>query len=439
MESNILAGTWRTNITPPLGVGSAGSPFEVRMEEILDDLYSNAIIIDDGGKEVAIISIDVCNVPDDVYRSIAIDIEKKCNILQANIIIAATHTHNGPYLGGSFVGIGDVDGSYVENFKKCVVTSAVMAQKMKKPAAIGVGRGFNDKFIFNRRLKRPNGSIIMNWVEKEFLQDCVETGKGDTEVIFITLEGLDNKPFAFIVNYSNHNNAKAGGPFISADYAGYLAKLLSKIFGEDAVTLFLPGACGDINWVNFKDIDQGVGMKVVKQIGTSLAGTILENMGGREYPENTRLKTAHKRLMISDRPFCDYDTQRDDTFGLDDASNEVFLSMYRRERALEQRKELPNNEVNIHAVSLCDEIAIVTNPGELFVEFGFRIKENSPFKYTLVAELVNGCAGYICTKRAFTEGGYEVRKSVYSSHLCEDAGDEIVEASIELLKKIKSE
>ena len=51
--------------------------------------------------------------------------------------------------------------------------------------------------------------------------------------------------------------------------------------------------------------------------------------------------------------------------------------------------------------------AIATNPGELFVEYGLRLKQQSPFPHTVVAELTNDWAWYMPTPEAFERQVYE--------------------------------
>jgi hypothetical protein len=46
-------------------------------------------------------------------------------------------------------------------------------------------------------------------------------------------------------------------------------------------------------------------------------------------------------------------------------------------------------------------------PGEIFVELGREVEEGSPFKPTRTIGLTNGSMGYIPTRRAYAEGGYE--------------------------------
>jgi len=435
MKKNLLAGAWKTNITPPLGIALPGGFTERRAQAIQDELYSNAIVIDDGDREIALVSVDVCVIPNNICKDIYRLIEANCNIKEENILLAATHTHNGPKLGDIFVGVEDTWDEYVENYKKCVASSVMMAKKRKKPVRIGAAIGQNSRFTFNRRLKKPDGSIVMNFAEKKYLQDCIDSGITDNEVSFFVFEDDCKKPLAFIVNYANHNNAMGDVPSISPDWAGQISKILSRVYGNDVVTLFLPGACGNINWINYKDFNQNFGPELVEKIGTSIAGTILENICDIEYPEVDRIDILHNKLLIPDRPFREYDTKEDNTFGKSEAARIVF-AQYAKEKEKALCKELPVNEVDICVVSFGNDMAIAANPAELFVEYGLLIKKNSPFKYTMISELTNGYVGYVCTRSAFEEGGYEVRKTINSSHLEIDAGEKIVKTSVEMLKRL---
>jgi hypothetical protein len=45
--------------------------------------------------------------------------------------------------------------------------------------------------------------------------------------------------------------------------------------------------------------------------------------------------------------------------------------------------------------------------GELMTEMGMKVKKESSYPATVVITHCNGSSGYICTDKAFTEGGYE--------------------------------
>ena len=93
-------------------------------------------------------------------------------------------------------------------------------------------------------------------------------------------------------------------------------------------------------------------------------------------------------------------------------------------------------QVEIQAVRVGD-FAIAAAPGELFVELGLAIKRQSPFATTLVNELANGSAiGYVCTRDAFVQGGYEPRLTM-ESRLPPEMGELCVDRAVTLLREFK--
>jgi hypothetical protein len=110
--------------------------------------------------------------------------------------------------------------------------------------------------------------------------------------------------------------------------------------------------------------------------------------------------------------------------------------MYAREVVLLTESEHPQVEAEVQALRVGDA-AFVGLPGEPFVELGLLLKQASPFAHTYIAGLANGWEGYIPTRAAFAEGGYEVR-TARSSKLHPDAGDMMVAAGAELLRELAS-
>jgi neutral ceramidase len=92
-------------------------------------------------------------------------------------------------------------------------------------------------------------------------------------------------------------------------------------------------------------------------------------------------------------------------------------------------------EAEVQVIGLGDKIAWVSLPGEIFVELGVAIKKASPFPQTIVAGLSNGSISYVPTRKAFTEGAYEV-----ISARCEPGcGEALAEAAIRMLAKLHRE
>lgn len=86
-------------------------------------------------------------------------------------------------------------------------------------------------------------------------------------------------------------------------------------------------------------------------------------------------------------------------------------------------------------------VSLVGIGGELFVELGFKIKENAASEYVIISCYTNDNIGYIPSPEAYQHGGYEVNESfiLYNNpaKLDQTAGEKIVESAINLVQKSK--
>ena len=73
----------------------------------------------------------------------------------------------------------------------------------------------------------------------------------------------------------------------------------------------------------------------------------------------------------------------------------------------QQKGQWKTFPAEIHVLRLGD-VAIATNPFELFLDYGVQIQARSPAEQTFLIELANpfGYAGYVPTERAVKAGGY---------------------------------
>jgi neutral ceramidase len=92
--------------------------------------------------------------------------------------------------------------------------------------------------------------------------------------------------------------------------------------------------------------------------------------------------------------------------------------------------------LEVHVITFGQDVAIVTLPGEVFVELGLAIKNASPFRTTLVVELSNVVETvYVPHRYAYVGGGYEVLNSTLEP----GAGELLAEAAIRLLAEAARE
>jgi hypothetical protein len=91
--------------------------------------------------------------------------------------------------------------------------------------------------------------------------------------------------------------------------------------------------------------------------------------------------------------------------------------------------------VPVQAIAIGD-FAVVSFPGEAFVELGLEVKKSSPFKTTMCIELANAYAGYVPTVQAHEAGGYETWRA-RSSFLEKGAAPRLVQTAEQLLRELK--
>jgi len=89
--------------------------------------------------------------------------------------------------------------------------------------------------------------------------------------------------------------------------------------------------------------------------------------------------------------------------------------------------------VEIHALRIGDAV-LVTNPFELFVDYGMRIKARSPAAQTLVVQIAAGCGWYLPTERAVRGGGYGAMPAVCK--VGPEGGAELVEETLRMIREL---
>ena len=101
-------------------------------------------------------------------------------------------------------------------------------------------------------------------------------------------------------------------------------------------------------------------------------------------------------------------------------------------RNLSAQPTVPGHEVAMTIVGV-GNIAIVGIPGELFVELGLAIRANPFFAQTFVAGYCNDLIGYIPTRAAYAEGGYEVD----TARIAAGCGETIVDLTLSTLAAMR--
>jgi hypothetical protein len=186
-------------------------------------------------------------------------------------------------------------------------------------------------------------------------------------------------------------------------------------------TLFLTGACGDVNPV------YGVRREL---FGENLGGEIIWCLGQLEPVAKPSLAIESREMQMPGR-------EHPELKEAEIARNwPTQLEHYKKTFADMKHGEKPNYPFFLTGIRIGDDFAIVTNPDELFCGIGMSIKKQSPFKHTMVAEQTNGAHGYVPTAKAFAGGSYETWFGEHS-YLTTRAGEIIEKESLDILNRLR--
>ena len=436
--AELRVGAAAVPITPNPGTPMAGYYSARAAEDVNDDLFAKAIVIEQDGAKVAMVVCDLISMPRAVGEDARRLIEKSTGIAPERVMISATHTHTGPTLptgssrDPSEEGSAELAKRYVRTLPDLIARSVSAANAALRPAKVSVGIGREERLSFNRRFFMKDGNVGWN-PGKNNPQIVKPAGPIDPEVPVVYFETTGGEPIATYVNFAMHLDT-VGGLRVSADYPFTLASILARLKGPDMVTLFSIGCAGDLNHIDVSSAAPQQGPGEAGRIGTILAGEVIKTYA-RLTPIDTAAPRARRELLpLALAPIKPEEVEAAQKTAVKFGKNApTFLERVHAYKVLDvhgrQGKPL---EAEVQVIGLGPDLAFVALPGEIFVELGLYVKQNSPFRHTIIAELANGSVGYVPTRRAFQEGNYEP----VSARCASGSGEQIAEAAVRLLKQV---
>jgi hypothetical protein len=423
--SVLQTGAAVVDITPAVG----DAHYRGTSTGVADPLLAKAIVFRQGQKQAALVFCDVIGVSIDRSDAVRKLVARKTGIPHKNICVAATHTHTGRFSEKA-----------EDEMIKGIAQAIVQANKAARPVKLQVAVAKQEGLAFHRRFIMKDGSVRMN---PGFQNPDIVRPAGlvdaDVGILFLS-SAKDNRPLSSLTVFAMHLDT-VGGSEYSADYPHFLAQSLKKEMDQDFISVFGTGTCGNINHFDVsKPGPQKGHQETTKYLGETLASTVIAALSDlqdvqkpslairsrtiqaplQEYTEEelawANLPADQRKPLVQERPFL----QR------------FRASKIRSLAGIRQRwgETLP---MEVQVFRLSKDVAIVTLPGEVFVELGLAIKKASPFKTTLVIELANNSPAYIPTREAFIDGDYEV----INSRVKAGGGEMLVDTALSLLRELK--
>ena len=396
MSQELLVGAAEVDITPPVGTALAGSIRPRTSVGVDDPLTVKAVVLESRGVRLAYGLFDLIKLyRTEGDRAVALASERT-GIPPDHVVWAASHTHTGPYTGSIFgAEEGGIDAKWLATVPEKFAKAVEQADASRRPARISRLRGYCHSALHNRRLRFKGGRHINTWLlhkGEDELQCLGSAGPVDPEVGILCFDDPDGVPIAVLWHFTLHTNTNFG-PRFSADYPGVVAARLRERLGTGVVPIFLPGAFADINTPGPR----------YREVGDALADAIIGQLNGRQPRSGeVALGALKEEVVVPCRDLTADQEQRIRESQWPPETQEVF----RRELEI-MRNAGETEATTIIQAWRIGEVGFASLPGELFVEWGLKIKAESPFPWTYPVELGGDYLGYLVTHGAWQGGGYE--------------------------------
>ncbi|HWN58448.1 MAG TPA: hypothetical protein VNO74_10130, partial [Methylomirabilota bacterium] len=329
------------------------------------------------------------------------------------------------------------------------IASAIMrANENLEPASI---RAACAPFTLgtNRRLMRPGGQI-------QLAANYHGVADADAEVLGVF--DRSSNPIAFVLNYPCHGVVLCEDNLLySRDWPGFamdeVERAASTASGKSAISIFLQGATGNIDPRSRGNFD------VAEESGRAMGRAAFDAIRSAEPLADVRISSRRLALKLK---LKNLDIALASARG-SAAQTEASLSNHRGGDGYQLKRLRDHHAQSLAALSALESVeeqnrrdrrvdmacrelstsltivaignvAMVGIPGEPFVELGLALKRSPHFAHTFVVGYCNDLIGYIPTRAAYDEGGYEVD----TARIAAGSGEEIVKAALSTLEAMRT-
>jgi hypothetical protein len=419
-------------INPQVGDWVQGAGVPRRGTEIRDDLEANSLYLSDGKNQILLIGCDLAGLSSPRVAQMREAVEQATGISPRNVVIACTHTHGGPSVLQTNY-LMPVDEAYLDRLQGWLVDLARQTVRSARPGKIGWGKG-TAQIGFNRRVCWADGTHSMHGdVTREDFAGL--EGPDDPQHLALFAADSDGKLIAILHHNTTHPTLFYAAGVFSADVPGEARKMLRKELGPVPV-LFFNGAQGDIMNGDLFQPRKESREQALQRMGRLVADETLQLYQEVEYQDDPVLDHAYEDLTVQVRlPEPERVAEARKVLARIDAGENIrgmqMIMAFGTVHLQEVFGDSPVEAVPIHAIRIGD-LALVTQPCELYCQFGLDIKRRSPAPFTAVVGLADGFCGYCPTIYGILGGGYS-GATISWTRLEPYAGYLIVESAARML------
>jgi len=479
--NRIKIGWAEADITPESRVEICGQYYQRFSKGIHLSLGGSVLVLEsDNCEQAVMISVDLAIFSREFLNELRDNLKDKLpDIDVSKIIMNATHTHSAPGVEKIIALTGrngwspDTEAMPFKDYRAFVIkrlTNAVIKAWNSKSYG-----GFANSFDFAvvghcRRAGYTNG--ISEMYGDTSRDDFIGMeGNEDSTVEILFTFGEDEKPTGAVVNVACPSQVMEATYLISSDFMGEVRRLLKEKFGPDFCTLCQISSAGDQSprdlartrddefWCErgVKVIGKRIYEAVVSayekqknkgQFETKFVHNVKEitlpkrKASYQEYIEALKNIEKLEKILPTEAAFKAFSAEVNKNEkiygrpGPNDSKLHHFVLIKNNEAVVKRYKEQkdePDFFMELHTIRL-GNIVFVTNPFELFLDFGLQMKARSKAEQTFVIQLCCDYGRYLPTERAEAYGGHG--GVIFNGIVDSDGGKKLVDETVAEINRI---
>lgn len=460
----IKIGTAIADITPKLPAAVDGQMHLRVAEHIETPLEADVLVLDNQSSEaVVFVTCDLVTIPTelrDLVRDKVKDLMPDFEV--EKIIINATHTHTGAVVRNNWYKIPK-EVTQVEDYLQFLSgqVAGAIAEAWQNRQAGSMSWGISQaKVAFNRRAVYADGSAIMYGKTNKPDFRGIE-GYEDQSINSLFFWDENGQLIATSINVASPAQIAERNSAINADYWHPVRVKLRETFGEDLCVLGWIGAAGDQTPRPMYDSEaesrmfklQGLdyegsrGSAYLDEIANRIVKAVDETYEIVKNDLHADIPLVHQvahfelpMRIVKEEEYAYSKKIRDEDLADVERAEKYHRRITWHQEVLDRYENQKKNSnpmypVEVHVLRIGD-IALCTNPFELFTDYGIQIKARSKALQTFIVQLV-GPGTYLPTERAVKGGHYSA--IVQSNRVGPEGGEILVEKTVEMINSMWEE
>jgi hypothetical protein len=454
--AGVLIG-WASRDVTPTRPNALRGQFYTRISEGADDpitvtaMAIESASVDGPPMQAIMISCDRAGTPAAIVARVHEALGEKLNDFDPKMLVMnATHTHSAPTLDEGLYPPQDdsvqTPTEYADEFVAWCVEAAAEAWAGRRTA--GLSRAYGHAVVGHNRRACYEGNVARMYGKTDDPAFRGIEGYEDHGLNVLLTWDAEQKLTGMVVNIACPSQVSEHSLTVTADYWHETREELRRRFGADLRILPQCSAAGDQSphLMLRKDLEESMrrrrGLTERQEIARRIANAVGDVLDGVRADIHTELSLAHvvetvdlpARLVTDEehtkahaervRLEADTETEMSRKFRLLNRARQV-IARYESQQ--------PHHPVEVHVLRLGD-VAIATNPFELYLDFGLRIKARSKALQTFLVQLACACDGYVPTQKAVDGGSYGAE--VASNKVGPDGGQVLVERTVEMIDRL---